>query len=638
MSAFLALMTTVCIGVTVDLAVAPDQPLPHVYTDDPLIVELQSDQDIEAIVTLDVTPDYVGDPVRLDVGAVPLRARSTYWKVVDGMPAERGRYTLDLSVSAGGEAFASRTVCCRIDRPLDGFALPVTVDVSKADSRLLLALRGACIHNARLDAGAPDFAERVAEMVEKGLTPVASLGASADVASLAAAGGSVGKWEVGPLVDDEQAGVAVNALHAAGVRAPVFAVVGDAATAAALLKRGLGSEIDGFVLQGRWPGWDELVQLRRETERAGYEGTRLAVRIESDPVVPPEEGPRLAQQVILGQAMGLADTSISDALVMQGEFGPGFVYLSALAHRLGTAAYVGNLRVEGAAKVQVFRDKDQWLLVVTCPGDAADCAVAVGEATEIAVYDGRNNPLAAPTPAEGVITVRALDIPTFVVGKGGSVLNDAARTAVETIAGGILANEESVKLLTSDVCDLVKKFDKDNIGKYTRLDFLNLLRCFPHIEARWHDGEIPRYVAVPATASLARLARALCTLEHERGEAYVEPLQNTLANCGQFQSQYLTSSAGTSDKRERPDWISHEVDRLMDEAERLNGDGRGIEACAVAAVAEWRSRALEIAAQAKPLGQPENWTPPEPATEQPEPEPEPEPEPAKPATTKKGKK
>lgn len=636
MSAFLALLTSVCAGMTVGLAVAPDQPIPHVYADDPLIIELQSDQDIEALVVLDVTPDYVGEPIHLDVGAVPLRARGTFWKVVEGMPAERGRYTLDLSVKAGGESFATRTVCCRIDRPPADFALPVTVDVSQAAGRLLLALQGACVRNARLDADAPDLGDRVAELVEKGLTPVVSLRATADAASLAAAGAAVGKWEVGPLADDEQAGAVVAALHAAGVRTPVFGVVGDAVTAAALLRRGLGSEVDGFVLQTRRPAWEELVQFRSEMERAGYEGMRLAVRVENDPVVPPEEGPRLAQHVILAQAMGLVDTSISDALVLEEEFGPGFVYLSALAHRLGSASYVGNLRVEGAPRVQVFRDKEQWLLVVTCPGDAVDCPIPVGDAADMAAYDGRNNPLPAPAPVEGIISVRASDIPTFVAGKGGSVLGEAARNAVEAVAGGFLANEEFSKLLSSDVRDLVKKFDRENLGKYTRLDFLNLLRCFPHIEARWHDGEIPRYVAVPATASLARLCRALCTLEQERGEAFVEPLQNTLANCGQFQSQYLTSSAGTSDKRERPDWISREVDRLMDEAEGLNGEGRGIEACAVAAVAEWRSRALEIAAQAKPLGEPEVWTPPESGKAQPEPEPEPEP--AKPAATKKSKK
>jgi len=131
------------------------------------------------------------------------------------------------------------------------------------------------------------------------------------------------------------------------------------------------------------------------------------------------------------------------------------------------------------------------------------------------------------------------------------------------------------------------------------------LKLFPRLEELWHTGAVSRSVAAPAMATLSRLARALCVIEQEKGEPFVEPLQKTLANCGQFQSLYLTSSAGASGARERPEWLMDEVGRLMAQAERLAAEGRPIEAGGVATLAEWRARGLEWAAKAQPLSAPE---------------------------------
>jgi hypothetical protein len=107
-------------------------------------------------------------------------------------------------------------------------------------------------------------------------------------------------------------------------------------------------------------------------------------------------------------------------------------------------------------------------------------------------------------------------------------------------------------------------------------------------------------VATTTLARLARLARTLCQLEAVIGVSFLEPLQDTLARCKEFQSMYLTGVTATPQARQRGDRLVAEVRRLMDEAEALAQLDRRIEADAVAALAEWRARGLEYAAKAGP--------------------------------------
>jgi hypothetical protein len=197
-------------------------------------------------------------------------------------------------------------------------------------------------------------------------------------------------------------------------------------------------------------------------------------------------------------------------------------------------------------------------------------------------------------------------------------------------ADAFCRSEDVNKYVAKEAVEVVRRVVAADGGK--RADFLNLLQMFPYLETQWHAGPIPRSIAVPALARLARAARSLCVVEHERGEPFVEPLQSTLAACGQYQSRYLTGSAGPDDGHERPDWLLDEVSRLMGEAETLAGEGRSIEASAVGAVAEWRAQALEISAKAEPLSAPEKAKP---APEVKKEEPKPAAEPAPKTTSKK---
>jgi hypothetical protein len=77
-------------------------------------------------------------------------------------------------------------------------------------------------------------------------------------------------------------------------------------------------------------------------------------------------------------------------------------------------------------------------------------------------------------------------------------------------------------------------------------------------------------------------------------------MNDMLARAREMQSLYLTGTVGMEQPYHRGDWLLQEVKRLNDEAATLAENGARIEAAAVAALCEWRARALEFAAKAGP--------------------------------------
>jgi len=618
------LMALLCAGNEIRLSVAPDQPVPYVYVDDPLILEILSDKDTTANISLEVTSDYGTDPVNLTLDPIVVRARGTQWRTVDGIPAERGLYRIHARVEAEGAVSETEAAFCRVDRPVTGYVLPVCAATDRPDGRLLLAAKGISAPCVRLSAGLSDFAQRMDEVtsqfVERGQTVagfqvVVLLDASsADSAGVLAKslGDRVARWDVDAKSPESLVTIS-KALRREGTKAPVALVVKNAQAVSTMLAAGVGQAINALVYSGE-PQASRLQEIRNAAQRAGYEGVTLHASIPKVDGRDASQGPRLCRQILSNLAGDVVQTEIDSALIFtvcQTEtncddgFGPGYVYLAALAHQLKGTTHVGEMDLGNDVSALGFRRGPEWMLAMWTGEASKDISLRVENAAELALYDARNNPLPAPELKNGSITVALVQEPRFLAGKAGSVLTQTALNAVRKSASGILESEGLRGSLPSEVVGFVKKFSTLEPGGYNRLEFFSLLKSFPRIEEMWHTGAMSRSVAVPTLAALHRIARSLCIIEQERGEAFVEPLQKTLGNCGQFQSLYLTSSAATPESRERPDWLLDMVGRLMAEAEHLNEEGRAIEACSVATLAEWRARALEIAAKAQPLSQPE---------------------------------
>ena len=616
MSALLASFITLA-GMAVGLSVAPDQPFRHVYVDDPLILELTSDVDADAKVMLEVRPDFAtareyarppAEPLVLDLGPFPLRAHGAYWTTVDGIPVERGRYRLHARIDIDGTVTETNASFCRIDRPSPAGTAPLCAMLSDVQARSAWALKQVAVKSVGLSADLPDVAAKVEELsaMDFQVTLVLEGRLEKVCQSLAkSCGDKVACWDVDAGKTPEQIAAIAKALRQGESKAPVALVVDNAQTLAAALNAGMGPFFQRVVFRADAPRPNDLAALRKAAEKAGYEDLPISVRLASGKPEDAEQGPRLARQILTHLSVDVMQTEVDAALLCGDEAGPAYPYASALAQRLINAIYVGPLAISGGVQALKFRTGESWLMAVWTTDAPKDVSLKLENATGVALFDARNNPLPAPALHDGSITLHAVHEPLFLTGQGGATLVQAARATMHKAASSIADAEDIRKRLPPDMMDIVKRFTGTDANAYARLDFLNLLKLFPRIEELWHSGKLPRSVAVPALAGIARLAKAVCVAEQDRGEAFVEPLRTTLANCGQFQSLYLTGSAGGSETHERPDWIYGEVGRLMDQADKLSAEGRAIEAGGIAALAEWRARALEIAAKAQPLSVPE---------------------------------
>jgi hypothetical protein len=291
-----------------------------------------------------------------------------------------------------------------------------------------------------------------------------------------------------------------------------------------------------------------------------------------------------------------------DLIYSAGQFGPAFGYLGGLAHRLADRDYFGPLSTDAPARIEVFRRGDMWTAAVwaTVEDQGAEVLVDLPVAADGAAthYDALGNVLAPLEVRDGVVQVAAAAEPAFVESRGGPMLQRVAAEAARRRADAFVGDERFAEALPEAVLQLVAPYAEGTMEDGEgRERFLGLLRLFVYLERERAEGALPVDAAIPAAGALADLARYLCVLEEARGEPFVELLPKTLANCRDFQLQYVaTAGEANESPLDRGAWLIGEVRRLCDQAVRLDEMGRSIEAAAVARLAEWRARSLEYAA------------------------------------------
>jgi hypothetical protein len=585
----------------IDVSLAPDQPIPHVYVDDPLILELRSEQDLSAAVTVEVSAN--GQVTTVDLGRIALRGGTIHWQAAPDIPVERGLYHVRVLIDvAGADPIERSAWFCRIDRPIHGATDLLGVNIAEYDAGVLHAVRGVPLRHVRIEAEAlaargPADGAWDAGMI---LTVAFDLGRLRSAVSLAEElsrrfNDRVASWEVALNGSQAQLEQLVGALRQGGSRTPVGLVAGDAAELDTLLAAGAGRRVTALVLRSDAPAPEEIWAVRSAAERAGREGMPVyvlgrGVAADVDP-----GDPQLVRQLVLNASAGAARTELDmNVLFADGQIRAGYVSLSAFAHRLGGSTYVGRLDVAPATKGHVFRRQGTWVLVVWSGEASQAAALDLGDATDLQLYDLWNNPRTAPGVVEGRATLQVGPEPSYLCGSGGEVLQRAAAGMARMEAERLAALAQSHEGLPGEMNELLRLALESETGKLDRINFFALLQLIPRVEQDWRAGRIRGATAVPVMAGIARLARHLCVLEEESGEPFLEPLEKTLANCDRYKSRYLTSSGGPTGAFQRGDWLLKEVSRLMAEAESLVDDERMIEANGVAALAEWRARALEV--------------------------------------------
>lgn len=578
--------------------ITPDQPLPFAYVDEPLIVEVSSPTEKEAVVRVEI--DGRNGPAEvLDLGPVDLAESGAHWSALESVAQRRGEYRAKFTIAAGGITLQQAQNFCRIDRPVPGYTFPLSAAVNgSSHDNLALALSAMSGRSFRLEPGTPELAAKAEKARQAGLQVVIGLPLArlsepvADAERLATElGDGVARWEIEGVEKPAAVAAVAEVIHRAQPRAGIGLVARDPAALARLFEAGAGKYAGTLVLDEQAPERDALLALRSEAERAGYEGmTLVALNRGIEPGML-DQSQWLLKQVLMSFAAG-AESILDADLILNGKgFGGAYVALCGTAQRLRNASYAGELELHPGVRTEVLRTPERWVLVLWAKSDPQDLALRLPQARELELTDVRNNPLDLPPMAGDVLTMRVGLEPLFLSGKGGTLLADAARRMAVEEAKAIL-DDRDAKQFPTELAELLQLVTEQGSGAIDRRGFLALVGVFQGLEEAYRAGKLPTEIAVPTSAGLARLLRHLCVVEHERGEPFLEPLQAMLEKCSEYTSKYLTGAPNGEGYR-RDDWILAEVTRLMAEAKQLQDAGRATEADAVAALAEGRARALQ---------------------------------------------
>jgi LysM repeat protein len=583
----------VAIG-AISVEIAPDQPLNFVYTDDPLIIEVASDTRAEAQVAVIVRGPANTPAIEHDAGRLSLHANAVRWIAVEGLPETRGFYEAQVRVSTAEGSTEHRVAFCRIDRALPRKSLPFVADNLPPDPRVLVALQHAGIARIRLrieDPKAPTLFRAARDMnfeIILRFDPAAGGLEAWSGHDLAAASA----WEIDAHDDPATYAAALRAVRAAQGTAAARPVVSGAAPLRALLSAAGDADFNAAVLEGAAADTATCVAARIAAAEAGYEDWKLAIY--PAPVTGASPGVIVAR-LLEALAGGATLAGVDASALFDDGLTAAFAGLIGFSPRLVGTEHCGTLALAEGVRAPVYRNGAAWLLALWSTGGEKEVTLPIDGAQNLSLTDAMSNPM--PLSSTKAPKLKLNHDLLYLTGEGGEILAVAAANKAGNLARQMLDTPAYAQYLPPELLDALRQIARTAGVGIDRTQFFLLIRSFPELEARWHAGVLPRNIAVPALADLARLARALCAAEERSGANFIEPLADTLDRCEEYQARYLTGSS-SAPAHHRGDWLLNEVRRLSEEAEAVARSDRRIEAAALATLAEWRARALEVAASA----------------------------------------
>jgi len=586
--------------------VAPDQPLPYTYVDDPIILEVSADEDVMATVQMELVAAGSERRYTLSEQAVALRKRGTAWVAFPDAPSERGFYTVLWRIQHEQGTESGHHILARIDRPPKEKLGYVAVDGFGSLPNGWIALHHCGIAQVRLPGNTENCSALVSEAVQRGFTPIVQISLKQDppsheaLSALFNAGqGRIVRLDVSAAeADVKRTASFVQAVRALAPATEVALEVQSAEGAQAVLDA-LMSMNAAYQLPAPLSLLvnDDKISLipafRRQLYRNGIEGAKVYCVI-SRPFTP------TLSPVFRALAQGASGCVIPTSWLYDDTLNLGFALVAGLAHRFPSFERAFFLPKKGEAATAngvFFPDAPSWSLVLFKEATKQEFVLDCQNISNLLITDAFNNVQSELTKktedANAGLTLSLEDSPIYVSGIGGKLPATVAAQTFAERCNEILSNEIFRNYLPPTLIEAVQQLSA-NLGKDdARQAFFLILRMFPELEQGWHAGKIPRGVAIDAQAILTDLLLAFGVLEQERGATLLEPLQDILLRCDEFQSLYLTGFAGTQQEAMRGDWILATVRKLKTSAERSAESGLKTQGIITAAIAEWRARSLE---------------------------------------------
>ena len=592
----------------IEVTVAPDQPMPFIYCDDPLILEVYSDTDAQITGALKFSSARTGERAEIAVTPFHVYADSSYWYVVEEPPQGRGYYTVEVSFVCNGEEYKKEMRFCRIDRPASLRRIPLYAHCG-GDSKtgVLTAAKSVGIETIHLMASSEflnaltDEASLLGLHLILGMSPQQLQQRPEYLAEVIEARcENIVRFEIDCQDIEQECAPLMDAFRQAECPAGMALSVPDAKYFSQLLAQSPGlSPRHVSLTSDKWPDKNEIRQIRYIAAQYGIEGIQVHVSNAHWYPRSNQSASDFLKYFFGYRSMGASHVGLN-ASVFADDMGVQemLAFLNGLALHFSDQTYVGDCVVNTQVQAPLFRNGANWLAVIWAKKTRDSVILPVSGAANLELYDAFGNPLELDTSDGNTIKVDCGPIPVYLKGKGGALLGDAAANELKAQVQYFLAQTELVQNLTPAVVELVQKAAAESGSSSGRLRFLELMSAIPGLEEQWHTQQVPKHIIVPAILLITEMARTMAILEEDRGELFMDPLRDTLSRTEESQSLYLTSSAGTAKSRERGDWILSEVRRLVDESEIMEQAERKIEAGAIAALAEARGLCLKSAAQA----------------------------------------
>ncbi|MGI6139100.1 MAG: LysM peptidoglycan-binding domain-containing protein [Candidatus Hydrogenedentales bacterium] len=598
-----------CLPAVVDVSLAPDQPVPFVYCDDPLILEIHAPRDVQVSGFLLFKPNYNDKRIEVAIEPFTMPANSGYWYVVSDAPGERGFFSVDIKLDCGNETLEKTLRYCRIDRPAFLHNIPVFVHCGGDEgSCSLVSIRSVGIDTLHFAAGNTSLESLTDEAVRLGLHFMISLSPDElrdvpaylkDFASARCE--HILRFECGcESIESECCGLMEN-FRTTVCPASMALVVKDANAFSKLL--GDTSRMPArhvSLVSDTWPRPEEVQRIRYIAAQYGQESQQIHVSCPSWFPRSNEQAATLLPRFFQYRAAAASQIGVNAALIADDvAVQETMAYLNGLALFFSGQCYVGSPTGQDGVNSLLFRKGAQWLTVLWSDKKGSTATFAVDGAINLALYDAFGNAMKLDEPGQRGLEVPCGPIPVYLTGTGGALLGRAAVNRLKQQIDFFMAQSDLRENLTPDVIERIQKIGAEPRSDANRLRFLELARTLPWIEEQWHSRGLSRHVAVPAIMLISDILKTMAIIEEDRGELFLEPVSDTLGRTEEFQSLYLTGSAGSAKARERGDWVLGEVRRLVEDAESLEQAGRKIEAAGIAALAEARAQCLKAAARAE---------------------------------------
>lgn len=564
----------------VEITIGPDHPAPVAYTDEPLVVEVRGTESVVGALEVRVQPEG-GEALTMKWERIRLVENTPLWKSVPLDAAVRGRLAVTTTFAHAGNESQTTAHVFRILRPDRISRLPAQVRVCEPNKQLLYLLHHVGAHQILL---CDDGSQALLDHFRDEAVVALEIDPSEPLDSIAAHGKPLDRIDVRLGGEDVDLGEIFAAVDQRGNDFSVGLTVVEPEQLAAVTGLEVIPVIQNFTVSYSQLQDGVVEQVRKSLTNVGFENVPGYCRFTAF-----DSLDDFWRRIIEARAARLMpDVALVESTHL----------LNALAFVLGEAEYIGRLPRESEVQLQVFRRENRWVVAYWGDDEAPAVSLPVEELSSLTLRDGLNRDRPLPEWSVGSVTLHPKPSPQFLSGTGGPALAHAAWETVRSEAQHWEdAGGDSFESLPSPLPDVIHRFAKaEDSAVYQREEFFFLARMLRQLEQARLSGALTPELSYEVLSRLSRILQGLCVIEQERGTPFLEPLNATLNLCEDFQQAHRNEGIQAL----RGKWLDQEITRLSVRARRIAGEGRAIEASGVAAIAEWRARALLLLGESSP--------------------------------------